>query len=162
MNFNFELTENERLLMIMALGAAYGLPTIVADQTAPPATSIGLARRLMSVDVADLRAPAAVPQPQPAAPANTASAVSTASTAKPRMIPADAKEFHILPFSITKMGDGEKERLVVTGKSGGETKKASCWASCRDIWPRVLEKVKQPATFLVVEKSGYLNIVGVK
>lgn len=151
-----ELTENERLFLIMACGAAHNIPGVVSSQGDPPAIGIEIARRLVSITpgAAASPAPTAAPQPQ--------GQVQPSAPAKPRAIPGDAKELHILPFSITKTGEGEKERLVVQGKSGGVTKKASCWANCRDIWPRVLEKVKQPATFLVVEKSGYLNIVGVK
>lgn len=149
-NMTIELTENERLFLIFALGISHHVAAVVSDPSAPPANAIELARRLVNrID----RPPASVPQPQ---------GVVQPTAEKPRPIPADAREFHILPDSIVKIGSGEKERLVVEGKSAGVTKKASCWSSSRDIWPRVLEKVKQPATFLVVEKSGYLNIVGVK
>lgn len=77
----------------------------------------------------------------------------------------------ITPTSIMRTGEGDKERLVIEwrdvtqiGSVGGKpvVKKASCWASQKPIWPRVLERVKQPSTFLVKESRGYLSIVGVK
>lgn len=146
--FSIELTENERLLLIFALGAVHNCAAVVSEQSEPPARSIELARRLVNMNSRAVTAAAAAPAPQPAA--------------KPRPIPADAKELSITPFAITRFGEGDKERLVVEWKQGQQTKKASCWSSAKDIWPRLLERVKQPLTILAVEKSGYLNIVGVK
>jgi hypothetical protein len=158
--FSFELTENERLFLIMALGTAHGIPPVVSDQTAPPATAIELARRL--IGAGDLRsaAPAPAPptatevrrDPQPAAPA---------PAEKP--LPSDVSELMLTALAMERTGVGKKERLVITWKVGTDTKQASCWSDCKDIWPRVLSKIRQPAVYLVKKtSSGYLNIVGVK
>jgi hypothetical protein len=69
----------------------------------------------------------------------------------------------ITPLSITKTGVDKKQRLLVEWRnSKGDLVKASCWISQQNIWPRVLEKVRQSVTFLVKEKAGYISIVGVK
>lgn len=145
----FELSESERLFLIMACGAAHNIPG-VSCQGDPPAIGIEIARRLVSV-TPSAASPAQTAAPQPQATPPPAKA--------PRPIPADAKELSITPLSITKVGTGDKVRLLV---DWGGQKNAACWASEKAIWPRLLEKVKQPITILVVEKSGYLNIVGVK
>jgi len=70
----------------------------------------------------------------------------------------------VTPSAITISGTGKKERLTVEWRQPGVTNtfRASCWASEKAIWPRVMERVKQPTVFLVKESKGYLNIVGVK
>jgi hypothetical protein len=139
-----ELNENERLLMIFALGSAHGCPAIVSDRNAPPATTVELAQRLMRGGLAP--APAVAPQPPPAMP----------SEPPHTTIPAGATELVITPDEIAEVG----KRLVIRYRSSGTKTSCSCWE--KNLFDRVRATLKRPTVFFVKESKGYLNVVGIK
>lgn len=151
MENTFQFTENERLLLIFALGAAHGIPAIVADHTAPPATTVELARRLITGQSIP---PVMTPQPQ--------GTVTPAPAAVRQEIPEGAIELSITPLNIVKTGEGKRERLLVKWRSGNAECLANCWVDQKPIWPRVLERVRKPSVFYAKKSGEYLNIVGVK
>lgn len=155
--YHLDLGENERLLMMFALGSVHNIPPVISEQTEPPATPIELARRLVNL------------VPTPGVPTPPRTEVPPPAAAAPGPQDPDVRELGpIIPLSIVKTGEGKKERLIVEWremKNAGRStqiKKASCWFSEKAIWPRVLERVRQSTVFLVKENNGYLNIVGVK
>ena len=156
--YHLEITENERILLILALGCAeaHKIGPIVFEQSEPPASAIVVTQRMTFLSsVNNPRTVPSAPTPAPAPPAP----VIPAAPKDP-----DVRELGpITPLSIERTGTGKKECLVMTWQTqDGGRKVARCWADQKMIWPRVLERVKQPTVFLVKEKSAYLNIVGVK
>jgi hypothetical protein len=168
--FYLELTGNERLLLLFALGHIYQVPALIAYTTEPPADGVGLANRIANLpetvakpaekwgDVLLPRAPEAPPSASPGtAPGHRPGAVETLKLQSPR--PAGSHELVVpLVDSVVKSESGD--RLAVSWKGG----RANCWDS--KLFPAVLKTLKQPATFYVnsVVKGAvtYLNIVGVK
>lgn len=171
MKYQLEIDEVERAIMILCLGRGYDISlSSRGGEPVVQTTPADIARRLIELSQASPalqpRAGAPVPSDVAPAPGRRELWILPASNGTTKTGPCDDAELitlgPITPLAITKQGEGDKERLVVEWKDQGKSKRASCWVSGKAIWPRVLEKVRQSATFLVKEKSGYLNIVGVK
>jgi hypothetical protein len=152
-----EFTERERLLLLFSLGPA-------SNNAARAMEIEALAQRLIDLDL-----PSAPTTSPPEPPRGVAPVAADGLPAPKQAQAPDVRELGpIVPLSITKTGEGKKERLVVEWKelknAGRNTdlKRASCWVGQKAIWPRVLERVRQSTVFLVKEKNGYLSIVGVK
>ena len=109
----------------------------------------------------DLEESSPTQTPRPEAPVAT---VDQRAPAEPTLEPDVREHRPVTPSAITISGTGKKERLTVEWRQPGVTNtfRANCWADQKAIWPRVMERVKQPTVFLVKESKGYLNIVGVK
>lgn len=151
--YTAEFNENEFLLLIVALGAMAsqpGAPTIQADQTVPPASALELSRRLLNLYSGFQSPPPAMPaQPIPASPA-------------PAQGETDKTAAIIRPFEVKKVGSGNKEHIWVKWKVGNVTNSANCWKDKQALWPRLQDSVNKQISVIVEEKSGYLNIVGLK
>lgn len=167
--YSFALTENERLLLIFALGHCHSMPqlSLIAEKSEPPALAVELARRLM--DMIPAIAPSAdqVFSDRPKAPAPVASQPATPPSAPaPTGAAEGAGVVAIVPISITTQGTGNKQRLVVCWKemqNAGRTTKtvqASCWISHKGIWQTVQASLNKLTKFYVKETNGYLSIVG--
>lgn len=153
--YHLELTSNERMLLIFALGCC-PQHAILSDHSDPPAVPIELARRLVE-SIAEI-APAPFVSSRPMPPPAPAAVHMSEPSKDPAVFPLGP----IIPQSIVKQGTGDRERLVIEWRHGKNVKRASCWMKEKAIWPRVLERVKQSTVFLAKESKGYIHIVGVK
>ena len=187
--YHLELTTNERLLLIFALGCC-PQHAVISDNTEPPAVPIELATRLVALTVvasvpespAQLCGEWWVSEPSTACILVRGHAgkehrsrsgktwitepiVNTTAPAPVQPVSAapdsDVCELGpITPISVSRKDTGDRERVIVTWRENGDLKRASCWVSNKALWPSL--NVKQPTTLLVKENKGYLNIVGVK
>jgi hypothetical protein len=148
--YHIELTDNDRLTLIMALGC-------FAGSSIDNSFTFALAERLI-----DLAPQPEIPMPRESKSAPATSDVSPAPVEAPK---PPAGEIQITPVivinSAVKMGIATKKERIFVKWEGGQ---ASCWLQYKAIWPRLIERVKNPkGTILKLEKSGdYFNIVGVK
>lgn len=169
--FHLELTDKERMLLIVALCKADLRDDLPGSG---PTAWYFLAERISNLpdtpetrgDVLIPRAPVS-PTPPGTAPEGRPGAGEPLKLQSSRPAPSNSprpmgsKELVIPKVdSIVKSSTATGERLHVKWEGG----QASCWDS--NLFTAVLSTVKQPATFYVNEvKRGnalYLNIVGVK
>jgi hypothetical protein len=146
--FHLDVDENERSLLLFALGSIF--------HNHVPGT-VPLALRLVSLANGEPPAPGPRVDPPPAA-VMEAAPVSPHEPA--RSLDSDVQGRTFTADSITKLGN----RLVIKWQARDKILQASCWDAA--LFPAVLRCVKREATFLLkaVKKGNatYLNVVGVK
>lgn len=162
-----ELTNNERLLLIFALGAVANVPPIIAYKSEDPADPLQLAGRIVSLGDGNRPSnpptlnPAAIvtnePRPQP---------VQAPITWWAKGFPGDKPDLleniAVTPSKIERKptADG-KPRLMVTWQNPNKGfSRASIWDG--PLFAKVEDRENQLTTFFITRKGQWVNIVGVR
>jgi hypothetical protein len=167
--FHFEISDDERVLLILAIGASVPhIANFVVDSHTAYVPILNLLRRLTEAPtLPQASAPsvaASVPPKNAAAvfPARQPAPVVTASE-KPvaeRVPEKETGELTITPVSVEQ--DGKAMVVSYQIRSGQKTRltKTRCWD--QKLFSALVASVGQTTTFLTRESKGFLNIVGVK
>jgi hypothetical protein len=169
--FRFEISDDERILLILAIGASVPhIANFVVDSHSAYVPILNLLRRLTEVPKLP-EAQASAPSTAASAPPKNAAAVFPARQPAP-VVTASEKpvaeqvpdketgELTITPVSVEQ--DGKAMVVNYQIRSGQKTRltKTRCWDS--KLFSALLASVGQTTTFLTRESKGFLNIVGVK
>jgi len=169
--FRFEISDDERMLLILAIGASVPhIANFVVDSHTAYVPILNLLRRLTEVPklpegVASAPSTAASGSPRTAAAVSTARqpapVVTTSEKPVAERVPdKETGELTITPVSVEQ--DGKAMVVSYRIRSGEKVRmtKTRCWDP--KLFSALLATVGQTTTFLTRESKGFLNIVGVK
>jgi hypothetical protein len=169
--FRFEISDDERVLLILAIGASVPhIANFVVDSHTAYVPILNLLRRLTEVPKLP-EGQASAPSTAASAPPKNAAAVFTARQPAPvvtaseksdaeRVPDKETGELTITPVSVEQ--DGKAMVVSYQIRSGQKTRltKTRCWDP--KLFSALVASVGQTTTFLTRESKGFLNIVGVK
>jgi len=171
--FRFEISDDERMLLILAIGASVPhIANFVVDSHTAYVPILNLLRRLTEVPklpegVASAPSTAADGSPRTAAAVSTARQPAPVVTTSEKPVAEREKallgELTITPTKVDQPPDGASMVVHYSIRTANQERKhrMHCWDPSQ--FGTILETVGKSTTFLTkATKTGFVNIVGVK